>query len=254
MQWDEFSLEKKQNQVVNGRYVPITYKLTYKADGQIFATREYKITDGQHTDPEVPAKKGYTAAWSIYEFTQEDITVTAEYTAIVYTVEYFADGQKVATVNYTIEDENVTDPAVPDKKYYNGAWAAHLFDCENITVNAVYTPVIYTVTYVADGKVAAKVEYSIVNFNFDIPAVPEKEGYDGKWQEHEFDFENITVNAVYTEKTVVDPGPVDSSSGGIDPAEDMEECSSSVAPGGTFVLLLAFAVVFVMKRKMQRAE
>ena len=256
VQWDEFSLEKKQNQVVNGRYIPITYKLTYKADEQIVAAREYKITDGEYIDPEVPAKKGYNAAWSNYEFNQENITVTAEYTAIVYTVEYIADGQKVDVVEYTIEDENITDPAVPGKQYYNGVWTEHSFDCENITVTAVYTPIVYTVTYVADGETVALVEYSIENFNFDIPAVPEKEGYEGKWQEHEFNFENITVNAVYTEKTVVDPDPADSSDSGSgeQSVEDMENCSSSVAPGGTFVLLLAFAVVFVMKRKMQRAE
>lgn len=182
--------------------------------------------------------------------------VAAETPVEIYSLIFRQQGADDIVVKYSKGTESyVVVPEVEPVQYYIASWGNFEFEYkENQVVNAVYTPIVYTVTYVADGKTVATIEYSVENFNFDIPAVPEKEGYDGKWQEHEFNFENITVNAEYTEKTVVEPDPVDSSSGGIDPAEDMEECSSSIAPGGTFALLLALAVVFVMKHKMQRAE
>lgn len=184
--------------------------------------------------------------------------VLAEKPVEIYSLIFRQNGEDDIAVKYSKGTESyVVVPEVKSVQYYIASWSNFEFEYkENQIVTAVYTPIVYTVTYVADGETVAMVEYSIENFNFDIPAVPEKEGYEGKWQEHEFNFENITVNAVYTEKTVVDPDPADSSDSGSgeQSVEDMENCSSSVAPGGTFVLLLAFAVVFVMKRKMQRAE
>ncbi len=253
VKWDEFTLEKKQNQVVNGRYVPITYKLTYIADGQVVETCEYKITDGEYTDPVVPAKKGYTAKWSDYVFNnQENITVKAEYTAIVYTAEYFADGQKVATVTYTMDDEEIIEPNVPAKQFYNGTWSQHSFDCENIIVNAVYTPIVYKITYVADDKIITVVEYTIEDFNFDIPEVPEKKGYDGKWEDVTYAFSDITVNAIYTERAE-EP---DSSGSSDNPTESTNEnsgCISSVF-GAEYLLIAMFASAAVVLRKRKSKE
>lgn len=226
--------------------------MTYIADGQVVETCEYKITDGEYTDPVVPAKKGYTAKWSDYVFNnQENITVKAEYTAVSYTAEYFADGQKVVTVTYTMDDEEIIEPNVPAKQFYNGTWSQHSFDCENIIVNAVYTPIVYKITYVAEGKTIAVVEYTIEDFNFDIPEVPDKNGYDGKWEDVTYAFSDITVNAIYTERAE-EPDSSVSSDNSTESTDENPGCISSVF--GTEYLFTAMLVSTVMVLKRRRSK
>ena len=67
-----------------------------------------------------------------------------------------------------------------------------------------------TVTYWVDGKIfkTEVVEYGNVAI---LPSVPEKEGYTSRW---DYDGKNITadtvINAVYTEKSVAEPGVIQS--------------------------------------------
>ena len=49
-------------------------------------------------------------------------------------------------IEYTVETESITAPAVPEKAGYTGIWEAYTLD-GNVTVNAIYTPITYTVTY-----------------------------------------------------------------------------------------------------------
>ena len=72
---------------------------------------------------------------------------------------------------------------------------------QDITLYGKWTPITYTVTYVADGKIVGTVT---VNHGEDAiaPALPEKEGYTAAW---DLDGKNITadttITAVYTEKS-----------------------------------------------------
>ena len=66
---------------------------TFVADGSIVATIIFKDGDTELTNvPAVPAKAGYTGAWSAYTLGNTDITVTAVYTANTYTVVFDANG------------------------------------------------------------------------------------------------------------------------------------------------------------------
>ena len=58
---------------------------------------------------------------------------------IQYTATFKADGAVVGTVKFTVEDENITEPAVPEKTGYIGVWEDYPLAAADITVNAVYT-------------------------------------------------------------------------------------------------------------------
>lgn len=244
--WEEYSLEFTSGQVVNAEYTPISYTIDYYADGEKTETKTYSISDGDYADPAVPQKKGYTAKWEEYRFEDvETISVHAVYTPIEYTVTFEADGKTVAAVTYNYDNKNIVEPAVPEKRYYEGAWEEYALEGD-VTVTAVYTPVIYTVTYMADGKKAGEVKYSVEDYDFDEPAVPKKDGYTGKWEDHEFLFENITVNAVYAKSET----PAEPDSSDADGGDKKRGCSSSVekiAP--ILTVAIAVAGAFVFKRR-----
>ena len=115
-----------------------------------------------------------------------------------YTVTFIADGVTVSTVTYTEGNETISEPEVPAKEGYDGAWEEYTLSGD-VTVNAVYTPIEYTVTFCADNENVATVTYTVENTEIDEPEVPVKEGYDGVWEEYTLSG-NVTVNAVYTLK------------------------------------------------------
>ncbi len=70
----------------------------------------------------------------------------------------------------------------------------------NIAVNAIYTPIIYTATFMADGLTVSTQTYTVENKTISMPAVPDKTGYTGAWEYYELTFGDVTVNALYTAK------------------------------------------------------
>ncbi len=124
-------------------YEPKTYKVIFKADGTEVAAVEYPYGADSITEPDVPAKEGYTGAWEAYTLNSaEEITVNAVYTAKTYKVIFVADGTVVATVEYPYGTDSIEAPAVPDKEGYTGEWEEYtLNSAEEITVNAIYTQI-----------------------------------------------------------------------------------------------------------------
>ncbi|MBQ2769137.1 MAG: InlB B-repeat-containing protein [Clostridia bacterium] len=153
--------------------------------------------------PAVPAeaeREGYTVAWdkTVADVTLADLQVVPVWTAIKYTATFVADGQTVGTVEYTVEDEEIAAPAVPEKAHYTGAWEAYELAIGGVTVEAVYTPVEYTVTFVADGETVGTDTYTVEDKEITVPGVPAKDHYTGAWGAYELNGGNVTVNAVYT--------------------------------------------------------
>ena len=138
-----------------------------------------------------------------------------------YTVTFIADGATVGTANYTVEDKDIEEPAVPEKEGYAGAWDAYELTSGDITVNAVYTAIEYTITFVADGATVGTATYTVEDKDIEEPAVPEKEGYTGVWETYELTTGDITVNAVYTEIEI----PLDP------PTSEPDEPTSGEEPG-----------------------
>ena len=181
--------------------------------------------------------------------------VIVETPAEIYSLIFRQDGKPDQVVEYTRGTEEyivVPELDAVSKRYYNlVGWKAFELEYKaNQVVEAEYMPIVYTVTYVADGVTVGTITYTIESFNFDIPAVPQKEGYAGVWEEHDFMFEDLTVNAIYTEKPVEPDSGSDSAS---DSSEVLESCSSSISSLPLlFVMSLAAVAVFAVKRKARK--
>lgn len=156
--------------------------------------------------PAVEARPGYTGAWEAFDLSDYSkvvdgvMTINAQYTPNVYTISFYADGNLVKAVEYTFGATSVEEPAVPEKLGYTGAWGAYDLSVPgDIRVDAVYTANTYNATFVADGKVVGVVPFTVEDKTIVEPAVPEKEGFEGKWESYTLGAADITINAVYTE-------------------------------------------------------
>ena len=110
-------------------------------------------------DESVIAKEGYAfEGWedaqgnvltAISTESYGDITLYAQWQTITYYASFYADGVLVDTKPFTVEDTIIADiPVVPDKTGYDKEWEEYTIIADDITVNAVYTPIDYTITYV----------------------------------------------------------------------------------------------------------
>ena len=64
-------------------------------------------------------------------------------------------------------------------------------------MNAVYTAIPYSVTFVAEGEVVAVVYYTAETEEIEEPAVPVKDGEEGVWETYVLGAEDIVVRAQY---------------------------------------------------------
>ncbi len=102
----------------------------------------------------------------------------------------------------------------------------------------------YKVTFKADGKVVKEVYYTKEAIEyFAAPEVPLKDGYDGAWEDYELNFEDITVNAVYTAKGGGSESSEQSSEKPSDNSSRRGGCGS--AAGGVPVLFGLTAAAFI---------
>ena len=141
-------------------------------------------------------------------------------TPVTYTVTFVADGETVDTKTVNAGETVADIPTVPEKDGYTGKWMIgnDEFTSETVInadteVTAVYTEIIvepttYTVTFKAEGADDVTRTVESGKTVTDIPAVPTKEGYTGKWMigNDEFTAETVInadteVTAVYTENT-----------------------------------------------------
>ena len=206
--WESFSLNQTQRLVVELDYTPIEYTATFMADGEVVDTVKFTVEDDTIAEPAVPAKLGYTGAWEEYTLGMEDITVNAVYEVIEYTATFVADGEVVGTVIFTVEDESITEPTVPAKAGYLGAWETYTLGASDITINAVYEAIEYEAVFKADGVVVDTVIFTVEDIDengqltgLTIPTVPAKVGYTAVWSDYFVDVtdpDGVVIEAVYT--------------------------------------------------------
>ena len=96
-----------------------------------------------------------------------------------YTATFVADGETVDEVEFTVEDEALTEPTVPSKVGYTGEWQEYDIVAEDITVEAVYTAIVYGIEYVGleDGTHPNVSEYTIESETIVLQDAS-REGYD----------------------------------------------------------------------------
>ncbi len=108
-----------------------------------------------------------------------------------YSIIFMAGTQIIKVASYTSPDE-ITEPQVPEKTGYNGIWEEYTPGNMDLFVNAIYTPIEYTLNFIADGILIKKIPFTIVSTDITIPDVPAKSGYDGYW-------ENFTIDETFIE-------------------------------------------------------
>ncbi|GEM_PF-4133441 len=185
----------------------ITHTATFVADGTTVDTVEFDEGDAAlASEPNVPAKAHYKGEWEAYTVADKtsDFTVNAIYTSTQHNVTFVADGVTVGSVGFDEGDTALTsEPSVPNKAHYTGAWEAYTVadKTSDFTVNAIYTRIQHTVTFIADGKVegAFLFDEGIEAFA-SVPAVPAKTGYSGAWAPYTVADKtaDFNINAIYT--------------------------------------------------------
>ena len=176
------------------------YNATLVVDGKLYQTIEY--THGQQSIdlPPVPEKEGYTGKWEDYALTAGGVTINAVYTVNSYTVKWVISGKETAE-SYDF-GSNITKPADPELEGYDFmGWSPEVPDtmpAQDMTFTAAFELRKYNATLVVDGKLYQIIEYTHGQQTIDLPPVPEKEGYTGKWEDYTLTAGGVTINAVYT--------------------------------------------------------
>ncbi|MBQ8426017.1 MAG: InlB B-repeat-containing protein, partial [Clostridia bacterium] len=136
--WEDYTLGAKDIEI-NAIYTAIEYSATFKIGDDVVAIRTFTVEDVIiENAPQVPSRVGYTGNWEKYTIKAENIVVNAE--LMVYVATFKADGEVVATRNFTILDKEIKDiPEVPKKPYYTGEWGIFELAPENIEIIAIYT-------------------------------------------------------------------------------------------------------------------
>ena len=113
---------------------------TASASGYTF--NGWKIGDNFITDSE--GKK--LDSWAL----SGDVTANADFTAIEYTAEFYANDVLVDSVTFTVESDSLNEPTVPSVLGYAGKWESYSIIADNIRVDAVYDIETYTIEYICD--------------------------------------------------------------------------------------------------------
>ncbi len=97
----------------------------------------------------------YTTAWNMATDTvSADMTLYAKWALKTYHAYFMSGSTVVADIPFTMETETLENvPTVPDKTGYTGVWESYTLGTEHVTVNAVYTTIPYSITYI-DSKQA----------------------------------------------------------------------------------------------------
>lgn len=193
--WESYELGGK-NIRVNAVYKPKEYTVTFIAGDKVVGKVGYTVYDSGISCPDVPEVEFYDGRWEDFSLSGEDLEVYACYSPHVYKVDFYADGRLAGSREYDVENKNITPPPVPEKEGYDGAWKNFSLEGGDVRVDAEYIPHKYKVTFVADGEVVARLDYDCENGAVP-PAVPEKAGYKGAWEEYSLDGGDKVVNAVY---------------------------------------------------------
>ena len=93
------------------------------------------------------------------------------------------------------------------------------FDSEDAAFQYMHEYKTYTATFMANGKIVARVVFEAGATSIQEPAVPEKEGFAGKWKAYTLSDKNITIMAEYT---MIDQPTEEATTGAEEPATDTQ--------------------------------
>ncbi|MCQ2481811.1 MAG: InlB B-repeat-containing protein, partial [Clostridia bacterium] len=199
--WESYN---KNSQIVKAIYTPTTFTVTYNINGE-----SNTITAPYGTaisEPDVKAPDGYLfTGWDkTFPTTMpaENVTVSAVFTKTESIATFISDGAFVGAIPYSDGDVKVTEPEAPQKPGYDYFWPEYSLQNGGTVIFASRKYAEYKARFMADGELVDELTYTIVTESLSPKAPTEKKGYDARWEEYKFTPGGITVNAVYTPKTI----------------------------------------------------
>ncbi len=205
--------------VFKAQFTANEYTITFKKlNGEVVTTGTQ--TYGNVLDiPASPVEAGKTfVGWSgddgsfIIDGSSENVpagnvTYTATYDSITYTVQYKLDGEvfdtKYLTYGTSISDPTVPDSAIPTGKQFDG-WESHAATVtDNMVINGTTSWINYTVTYKANGETYKTFTNQHYGDEFPVPTDPTLAGYsfEGWDAEYATVTGNAEINAIFNALT-----------------------------------------------------
>ena len=195
-----------ENKTIKATWTINSYVVKFVADEKVVSEKTLEYGSAI-TAPEVPSKEGYTGAWDkevAKTVPAEDVTYTAVYTPIDYTITFDTDGgSEVAAITLPYGSA-ITAPENPTKTGYTfDAWKPALpetMPVDGFQTKATWTINKYTVKFVVDEKVVSE-ETLDYGKAITAPEIPAKEGYTGAWDKEVAETvpaEDVTYTAIYT--------------------------------------------------------
>ncbi|MBR4765844.1 MAG: hypothetical protein IK085_03655 [Clostridia bacterium] len=204
-----FTVEKDRNLVAN--FAIDTFTIDFvNDDGTPLQSGSVAYGETPSYSGETPTKQStpeYTYTFAAWSPSVVPVTTGATYTAtytptpVDYKLTWVIDSENYK--NETIPfGSNVSAPEVDERAGYTFEWVDEIpetMPAEDVTINGKFTAIKYTATFVnEDGTELETREYTVETTSIDEPAVPEKQGYEGKWEEYTLKIGGVTIKPVYT--------------------------------------------------------
>ena len=156
--WDELPATMPTHDVtVTGTFIPNSYTLTYKVDGEVYMTTS--VVYGTTPTPEpIPIKEGYTfSGWSGLPETMpaHDVVVTGTFSINSYILTYKVDGEVYKTFS-VVYGATLSAIAAPTKEGHTfSGWTGlpATMPAHDVEVTGTFTANPYVLTYKVDGVV-----------------------------------------------------------------------------------------------------
>jgi len=153
-------------------YEAVEYTLTFEDEnGNTVGTVTYTVSDNGIVAPDVPVKEHYEGRWVIPALDGGDKVATVAYTPKEYILTYTYDGG-TKSVSYTAEDTSLVVPPAHEKRGYAVRWQT--FEIGMTELTAIYTPIVYTVTFYSSPEKTSVVwttTYTVLNKEITSPPV-----------------------------------------------------------------------------------
>ena len=166
--------------VVEGTFSVNSYTITYKVDGEIYATDSIKF--GATIEPiEEPTKEGHTfSGWSEIPATMpaKDIVIEGSFSVNSYTITYKVDGEVYETMSvaYGAIIEPIAAPTKEGHTFSGWSEIPATMPAKDVVVEGTFCVNSYTLTYKVDGTVY-KTETIAYGATITPIAEPTKEGH-----------------------------------------------------------------------------
>lgn len=203
--WDKFYLDVNKDVDVKCVYTPIQYTATFVSDGKVIGTDNFTVEDDSFNYPYVAKKLHYDWVWDEQKIELRDLTIEGRYVPITYTITFVSNGKTVKTQKYNVNTvDTIVAPqkSLPAKQHYTVEWEEWKGKIGNLTVNEIYVPVKYKISFYCQNKLIDVRTYTIETSESQLipPKVPIIDGYSIEWPDISFEYKDQTVSAICTLK------------------------------------------------------